>query len=99
VASDGIVLAVRLTPRGGRDAIDGIETRADGQCVLKVRVRALPEKGAANDALLMLLARVLAISRSEVSLVAGATGRLKRIWIAGDPAGLVASLATAASAG
>ena len=41
----GVVLAVRLTPKGGRDAIDGIELLADGRSVLKVRVRAAPSEG------------------------------------------------------
>ena len=40
VEPDGLVLTVRLTPKGGRDGVDGIEARADGRCVLKVRVRA-----------------------------------------------------------
>ena len=41
---DGVSVAVRLTPKGGRDAIDGIETLSDGRAVLNVRVRAaLPQ--------------------------------------------------------
>ena len=52
VARDGIVLTVRLTPKGGRDAIDGIEQMADGRAVLKVRVRAAPSEGEANAALM-----------------------------------------------
>ena len=45
------MLAVRLTPRGGRDAIDGIEQLSDGRRVLKVRVRAAASEGEANAAL------------------------------------------------
>ena len=56
VAAGGLSVVVRLTPRGGRDAIDGIEQRADGQCVLKARVRAAATEGEANDALIALLA-------------------------------------------
>jgi uncharacterized protein YggU (UPF0235/DUF167 family) len=44
-AADGVVMDVRLTPRGGRDAIEGTERRADGRAVLKVRVRAVPAAG------------------------------------------------------
>jgi len=44
-AAGGLLLVVRLTPRGGRDAIDGIEELADGRAVLKVRVRATPSEG------------------------------------------------------
>jgi hypothetical protein len=50
-AADGVVIDVRLTPRGGRDAIEGTERRADGRAVLKVRVRAVPAAGEANSAL------------------------------------------------
>ena len=49
--ADGIVLAVRLTPKGGRDSIDGVDTLADGTVVLKARVRAAPSEGEANAAL------------------------------------------------
>jgi len=41
-AADGIVIAVRLTPKGGRDALDGMARLSDGQMVLKARVRAAP---------------------------------------------------------
>ena len=42
-STDGISIALRVTPRGGRDDIDGIETLANGRTVLKVRVRAIAE--------------------------------------------------------
>ena len=69
---------VRLTPKGGRDAIDGIETLADGRAVLKVRVRAAPSEGEANAALVRLLAKALGVPPRDVTLVAGATARIKR---------------------
>lgn len=86
-------MAVRVTPRGGRDAIDGIEVMADGRAVLKVRVRVAPEDGAANDAVTRLLAKALGLAPREVSLASGATSRLKQIAIAGDAAALAARLA------
>jgi uncharacterized protein YggU (UPF0235/DUF167 family) len=91
-APDGLFLSVRLTPKGGRDAIDGIETLADGSTVLKARVRAAPHEGAANDALIGLLAAALGIRRSAVELIAGATARVKRLKVVGDPAALAAAL-------
>ena len=91
-AADGVVIDVRLTPRGGRDAIDGIEQRADGRAVLKVRVRAVPAAGEANAALCLTIARALGIARRQVTLAGGATSRLKRIRVAGEPAVLVAAL-------
>lgn len=89
----GLVLTVRLTPKGGRDAIDGIEQMADGQSVLKVRVRAAPHEGEANDALVRLLARSLGVATRQVTLVAGAATRIKRFEIAGAGPALAAALA------
>ena len=43
----GVVLQVRLTPKSSRDALEGVEVLADGACVLKARVRAVPEDGKA----------------------------------------------------
>jgi uncharacterized protein YggU (UPF0235/DUF167 family) len=88
----GVTLAVRLTPKGGRDSIDGIELLADGRSVLKARVRAAPSEGEANDALVRLLAKSLGVPPRDVMLAAGATARVKRLAIAGDPAMLIAAL-------
>jgi uncharacterized protein (TIGR00251 family) len=87
------LLAVRLTPKGGRDAIDSVEQLADGRPILKVRVRAAASEGEANAALLRLLAKSLGIAPRQVSLVAGATARLKRVKIDGAGPALAAALA------
>jgi hypothetical protein len=92
LAAGGISLAVRLTPKGGRDAIDGVEQLADGRSVLKARVRVAPSEGEANDALCRLIAKSLGVPPRDVTLVAGATARLKRLAIAGDGAHLMATL-------
>jgi uncharacterized protein (TIGR00251 family) len=76
-------LAVRLTPRGGREAIDGWAVDGDGRPYLKVRVAAPPVEGAANAALIAFLAKTLGVSRSSVTLASGAGARLKLIDIAG----------------
>jgi uncharacterized protein len=89
---DGVALDVRLTPRSARDAIDGVECRADGRPVLKARVRAAPVEGEANDALRRLIAKELGIAPRQVELAAGATARLKRLLIAGDAGMLEATL-------
>ncbi len=88
---DGVHLFVRLTPRAGADAIDGVRTDAAGRSCLAVRVRALPEKGAANAE--RLVAERLRIPPSTVTVVAGHASRLKTVALAGDPCVLVAGVA------
>jgi uncharacterized protein YggU (UPF0235/DUF167 family) len=83
---------VWLTPKGGKDEIDRIATLADGSVVLKVRVRAAPTEGEANAALCRLLAKSLGVPPRDVTLVAGATARIKRLTIAGEAAALIAAL-------
>jgi uncharacterized protein YggU (UPF0235/DUF167 family) len=84
----GVLLAVRLTPRASRDAIEGVALLSDGRPVALARVRALPADGDANAALVALLARALRVPRSAVTIAAGHTARLKQVRIAGDPAAL-----------
>ena len=71
--------AVRLTPRGGDDRVEGVD--ADG--VLHVRVAAPPAEGAANLALLALLARELGSPRTKLRVAVGPTSRRKTIAIEG----------------
>jgi uncharacterized protein len=91
-SAGGLLLAVRLTPKGGRDTIDGVETLADGRAVVKARVRAAPSEGAANAAPIKLLAKACGVPRRDVSISAGATARIKRVAIAGDVSTLAARL-------
>jgi len=83
---------VRLTPRGGRDALDGLETLADGRVVLKVRVRAAPSEGEANAALIALIARRLELPKSRIALAQGASARIKTLALAGEAAVLAQRL-------
>ncbi len=71
-------IVVRLTPRAGADRVDGV---VDG--VLRVRVAAPPVDGAANEALVRLLARELGVARREVRVVAGEAARVKQIMVDG----------------
>ncbi len=89
---DGLALAIRLTPKSSRDEIVGIEALADGRAVLKVRVRALPEAGAANEALIRLLAKSLGVASSNLHLESGGTSRLKTVHLAGDATALETKL-------
>jgi uncharacterized protein len=93
VTVDGLLLTVRLTPKGGRDAIDGIETLSDGRAALKARVRALPEDGEANAALVKLMAKTAGVPASRVTVQSGHTARLKVLKLEGDCAILVTKIA------
>ena len=76
--TDAVRITVRLTPRAGRDAIDGWR---DG--ILHVRVAAPPAENGANEALLRLLAKSLAVPRSSLSIASGAHARTKIIAVEG----------------
>jgi uncharacterized protein (TIGR00251 family) len=97
-STGGISVALRVTPRGGRDDIDGIETLANGRAVVKVRVRAIAEGGEANRAVTELLAKVLGVPKGRVRLLSGATSRMKQIAVDGDPATLGEALRVLTSA-
>lgn len=85
---DGLVLFVRLTPRSARDGVDGIGILSDGTPVLKARVRAVPEKGLANEALVKMLAKTAGLPASRAKLLAGDTARRKSVLLEGEPAAL-----------
>src|SRR6201746_1298861 len=87
-STEGISVALRVTPRGGRDGVDGVETLANGRVVVKVRVRAIAEGGEANRAVTQLLAKSLGVPKARVRVLSGTTSRLKQIAIDGDPAKL-----------
>ena len=70
--------AVRLTPRSSVNRVDGV---LDG--VLRLRVTAPAVEGAANAALLALLADELGVARRDVRIVAGAASRQKLVVIDG----------------
>ena len=74
-------LAVRLTPGASADRVDGWDVDAEGRPVLKVRVRARPLEGEANEALVKLLAKTLGVPRSSVVLTRGGQSRLKMITV------------------
>lgn len=84
-STEGISVALRVTPRGGRDDIDGIETLANGRSVVKVRVRAIADGGEANRAVMELLAKILGVPKAKVKILSGTTSRLKQVAVGGDP--------------
>jgi hypothetical protein len=89
---EGVSVAVRVTPRGGRDDVDGLETLANGRTVIKVRVRAVAEGGEANRAVTELLAKALGVRKTQIRILSGTTSRLKQIAIDGDGTALADAL-------
>lgn len=79
---NGLNLAVRLTPKASRNAIDGIVTTVDGRSELKISVTAVPENGRANAALIKLLSKEWKIAKGRFEIVAGQTERHKTLTIA-----------------
>jgi uncharacterized protein (TIGR00251 family) len=82
--SGGVRLRVRVKPRSSRDGLAGEQEGA-----LVVRLQAPPVEGAANEALVRVLARALGTPRSDVRIVRGDTARLKLVEIAGLPLAVV----------
>ena len=81
--SNGVRLAVRVTPRAKANGLTGVIEDADGRALIAIRLAAPPVDGAANKALIAFLAAELGVSRSSVTLLAGDTGRRKTVAIAG----------------
>jgi uncharacterized protein (TIGR00251 family) len=79
-AVEGLEIAVRVTPRASRDTF---VAGTDAHFV--ARLAAPPVEGAANAALVPLVAKAFGVPRRAVTLIAGDTARLKRLAIAGDP--------------
>jgi uncharacterized protein YggU (UPF0235/DUF167 family) len=76
-------IAVRLTPRGGRDAVDGWGEDEAGRPLLKARVSAPPVDGEANAALIKLISKALGVPRSAVRIASGEGARIKVLAVEG----------------
>lgn len=79
--NNNILLHVRLTPNADKEDIFGTETDEYGQEYLKIRVRAIPEKGKANKALIRYIAKIGGIPKSKITLTSGDTQRKKILKI------------------
>lgn len=84
-------LRARVTPRAGRDKLEGVIDLPDGPAV-KIAVSAPPEDGKANAAVCKLLAKFLRTAKSNIAVISGATARIKQVEIAGDGVALAAVL-------
>ena len=95
---DGLLVRVRLTPKASRDAIGRLERLADDTEVVIAHVRAVPAEGAANAALVRLLAEALGVARSRIAGVGGPTARIKTLRVEGAAADLAERLAALVAA-
>lgn len=89
IENGSVRFAVRLTPNAALDTVDDIIEDAEGKILLKARVRAVPEKGKANKALIKLLAKQWRLPASSFELLSGETSRIKIIRISGDTAQII----------
>jgi uncharacterized protein YggU (UPF0235/DUF167 family) len=80
-----IRLTVRVTPRGGRDAVEGWMLDEAARPVLKLRVSAAAAEGAANAAVIVLLAKALRRPKSAIRITSGETARVKRLEVDASP--------------
>jgi uncharacterized protein (TIGR00251 family) len=89
----GLLLAVRLTPRAARSEIAAVTTADGTRPLLHIRLAAPPVDGAANLALVDLLARALSLRKRDVRIRSGQSARCKMIELDGDAAALAERLA------
>lgn len=75
---NGVVLCVHACPRAARDAVQGLHGDA-----IKIRLRAPPVDGKANEALVEFLSRVLDLPKRDIAIVAGQGMRSKRVAVYG----------------
>jgi uncharacterized protein len=85
----GVRLLLRVSPKSAREGIDGVVETAQGPA-LTVRVRAVAEKGEANRAVEVVVARWLGVPNSSVVVTAGGKSRLKTVLVTGQPDRLAA---------
>jgi uncharacterized protein YggU (UPF0235/DUF167 family) len=85
---DRLTVALRVTPRARKAAVMGWQPDGEGRPVLALAVTAAPVEGAANDAVVALLAGYWRVPKSAITLVSGAGSRQKRVEVRADPARL-----------
>lgn len=79
-----MLVRIKVTPKARHAAIGDSMADPDGSLRLKVAVTAIPAEGAANDAVIALLAKEWRLPKSALTIAAGAADRRKIVRIAGD---------------
>ena len=74
-------IAIRVTPRSAKPGIGAWREGPDGRAELEMRVAEAPADGAANEAVVKMLARALRLSRAQVAITSGHASRHKRVTV------------------
>jgi uncharacterized protein len=82
--ADGVIIELRVTPKSSRDQIDGVYVAADGSLSLKIKVRAQPEKGRANQAVIAIMSKFLEQPKSCLEMISGLADRRKSLLVRAD---------------
>ncbi|MET0312858.1 MAG: DUF167 domain-containing protein [Hansschlegelia sp.] len=90
VEAGSLRLRVRVTPRARKDTLGGLHRDADGRTALQARLAAAPVDGAANAALIALVAKTLKLRKANVVIASGETSRSKTLRLDGDADDLAA---------
>jgi len=92
LVDEGVRLHVLATPKSKIDEMGTVKVicveGAPNKVFIRAKVRALPDKGLANKALIKLVAKWVGVGKSHVSLVSGARSRQKTVLIAGHSVAL-----------
>jgi uncharacterized protein len=91
---NGVRLVLRVTPRARRSQIAGPVEAGEGRTALAVKLAVPPAEGAANDALIALLAKELGVAKSALRIVSGEKSRLKTLRISDCPLPAIAAWAS-----
>ena len=84
IEGDDLVLRVRVTPGARSEGFDGMADGPDGGRLLRLKVRAKAQDGAANAAVIAALAKAFDRPRSSITLESGMAARVKTLRLAGD---------------
>ncbi len=77
-------LRIKVIPKSSRNEVAGLSlesTEFGDQTTVRIKIKAVPEKGKANKELIEFLAELLNISKSEISIISGAGSQLKLVKV------------------